>query len=161
MTFTFDGSTKIITVPPAITSFNAIDLYEEWKEWSIIGDNIKWPRAMETIGGDDIGGGQVVSPYFFLVNGWVIKPDERNHTLTVTGNIFASGGGSPFISTTGAYNVRIITVVSSNSLTVDTGGGGGGDPWAVDLPGSYAQGTAGYILGRAVLTVAKFIGLQK
>lgn len=28
-----------------------------------------------------------------------------------------------------------------------SGGGGGGDPWVTDLPGSYTAGQAGYILG--------------
>jgi hypothetical protein len=159
MAFTFDGATRIITVDAGVFSFNAQDLYEEWKEWFLLSDNAKWPIALETIGGDSIGSGQVVSPYFFVVNSWVIKPDESDHTLTVTGNLFSNGGGSPFISTTGAYNVRIVVVVSSNSLTVDTGGGGS-DPWATALPGSYSEGTAGKILGSKVLTLARFLGLK-
>ena len=39
-------------------------------------------------------------------------------------------------------------VNSSGYVTATNGGGGGGsDPWATALPGSYAAGTAGYIVG--------------
>lgn len=35
-----------------------------------------------------------------------------------------------------------------------------GDPWGTTLPGAYADGTAGKILGNKVLTVGKFLGLK-
>lgn len=147
MAFAFNGTTKVITVGAGVVAFNAQDLYEEWKDWAQVGMNAMWPQAMSTVGGESIGAGQTVSPYFFVINGWVIKPDESDHTLTVTGNLLADGGGSPFVSTTGDFNVRIITVVSSNSLTVDTGGGGS-DPWATAVASGYNPGTAGDYLNR-------------
>lgn len=38
--------------------------------------------------------------------------------------------------------------------------GAAADPWAVELPGAYADGTAGKIIGSKLLTVARFLGLK-
>lgn len=38
--------------------------------------------------------------------------------------------------------------------------GAAADPWAVALPGAYADGTAGKIIGSKLLTVARFLGLK-
>lgn len=40
------------------------------------------------------------------------------------------------------------------------GAASAGDPWGTTLPGSYADGTAGKILGSKLLTTAKFLGLK-
>lgn len=123
--FIFNGVTKVITLDVGVVAFNAIDLYSDWKDWILLSDNSKYPQAMSNVGGEDIGGGATISPYFFVINGWVIKPQEANHTLVVTGNLISESGGSPFINTTGNYNVRIISIVSSNATSL------GGDPTIV------------------------------
>jgi len=42
------------------------------------------------------------------MNGWKIKPQEADHTLTVSdGILLVNGGGDPFNDTVGAYVVRI------------------------------------------------------
>lgn len=38
--------------------------------------------------------------------------------------------------------------------------GSAGDPWGTALPGSYADGTAGKIIGSKLLTTGKFLGLK-
>lgn len=122
---TFDGVNKLIIVNNGINYLNTIDIYSWWKEWFQLEDNSKFLQAFRTVGGDPIGSNQVVSPYFFLLNGWKIKPYEDDHLLTVNGNLFLDGGGNPFIPTIGNYNVLINLQTSSNSTvnTISTGSG--------------------------------------
>lgn len=75
--------------------------------------------------------------------------------------------GTPYtVKCTGAnHNVADVKVVNQVSLIIGNSAGlievsGAGDPWATALPGAYANGTAGKILGEKVLTVAKFLGLK-
>ena len=119
----FDGINKIITITNGTTSISATELYSEWKEWLLINDNLKFLPAFRTVGGDPIGSGLYVSSYYFLMNGWRIRPYEGNHTLNVSGNLYVDGGGSPFIPTLGNYNVSVILSLSSDSKTtiVSTG----------------------------------------
>jgi len=115
---TFDGLSKIITINYGETELNAQrDLYSAWKRWISIGDNSKYLEAFRTVGGDSIGGGQSVSAYFFLMNGWRVRSWEENHFLTINGNLYVDGGGSPFLSTLGNYNVVISLQVSPQSIT--------------------------------------------
>lgn len=112
---TFDGPNKIIIIDNGVTSISAVQIYSEWKEWVVLDNNIKFLPALRTVGGDTIGPGQVVSPYYFLTNDWRVRPYEGSHTLTVSGNLYVDGGGSPFISTLGNYNVLVTLSVSSDS----------------------------------------------
>lgn len=115
---TFDGPSKIITIVNGETEIDTQrDLYSAWKRWVVINDNSKYLQAFRTVGGDPIGAGQSVSPYFFLLNGWRVRSWEGQHFLTVDGNLFVDEGGSPFIPTIGNYQVVISLVVSPQSIT--------------------------------------------
>jgi hypothetical protein len=70
-------------------------------------DNSKWPMALRQVGGDDLGSNLLIPPYFFLLNGWRVRPMEANHLLIITGNLFVDGGGQPIINTIGNYNVSV------------------------------------------------------
>jgi hypothetical protein len=124
--FTFSPTTKIINVNAGVTAFTAKELYSYWKEWLLVGDNSKWIQAMSTVGGEEIGGGQSIAPYYFVINGWKVRPQEASHTLTVSGNLLGEGGGSPYVSTIGNYNVSVVTIVTANAIAVPTGGAGSG-----------------------------------
>lgn len=127
---TFNGATKTISVNTGVTSLNVkVDLYSDWKEWLLLSDNAKYEQAFSTVGGDDLGGGLFLGDYYFLENGWKIKPQEGNHVLTVIGNLISRDGGSPFISTVGNFNVSIRSQYSSLTQTAN----GGGDPWETEL----------------------------
>jgi len=129
---TFDGPNKLIIVDNSVTSLDAkVDLYSDWKEWVVTAgsDNAKFLPAFRTTGGDELPGGQYVSGYYFLTNGWRIRPYEGDHGLTVAGNLFVDGGGNPFVPTLGDYTVLVNLQTSANSLTTvisGSDGGGGG-----------------------------------
>lgn len=120
----FDGITKLIIVNTGITSIDVkTDLYSEWKNWLLLSDNSKYLPAFRVIGGDEIGGGITVDGTYFLTNGWKLRPYEGNHALTINGNLYVDGGGSPLVQTIGSYNVLVNLVTSNivNLVTVSTG----------------------------------------
>ncbi len=118
---TFDGIKKRIIVNYGEDALDAErDIYSAWKRWNVQlddGDNAKYLQALRTVGGDPIGGSQIISPYFFLLNGWRLKPYEATHRLVVDGNLFVDEGGTPFVPTSGAHNVVIEMQTSSKSIT--------------------------------------------
>lgn len=117
---TFDWDNKLIIVNSGITSVDVkIDLYSDWKEWVLLGNNSSYLPAFRVSGWDNLWGWQYVWAFFFLLNGWKIRPYEGNHTLTVTGNLRSEDLSSPYTSTLGAYNVNIQTEFSSLTLQVD------------------------------------------
>lgn len=146
----FDGATKIITIVEPTDAFNAQDLYEEWKDWVRASDNSKWAQAFETTGGDPISPGQTNGPYFFVKPPWVLRPSEKNHTLEITGNLLAEGGGDPFVNTLGNFNVRVMIEFSANTLTVATGASDPGPiadaVWNEAHADHTTSGTAGELL---------------
>ena len=111
---TFAGATRLITVNGGITSLNVgVDLYSDWKEWQLVGDNVRFTQAMRAVGGDPTTVGKVLGATYFLMNGWRIRPDEVSHRLAVTGNLYTEEGASPFLATLGAYTVTIISEVAN------------------------------------------------
>jgi hypothetical protein len=126
---TFDGVNKLATLSAGTTSLSVIDLWSRWEDWVATSDNIKYLPMFASVGGDviDAGAGTSVPLYCFLLNGWRVKPQEADHTLNVTsGVLLVSGGGDPFVNTTGNYIVRINYSQPVQAITVSTGGGGGG-----------------------------------
>lgn len=127
---TFDGTNKLIVVNNGETELDAKeDIYSAWKRWMIeqesYGLTSKYEQALRTVAGDPITATQSVSPYYFLLNGWVLRPYEGDHLLTITGNLFVDGGGNPFTSTVGSYNVTINLVTSPQSITTVVSVSGG------------------------------------
>lgn len=119
---TYDTSLKLFILNPGVTAINAvIDIYSDVKEdWRTDALLNKFIFPVLAVGGQGIGGGQVISPYIILRNGWKIRPQEADHTLTVTGNLITDDESSPFADVLGDYQVIIKNIVTSNSLT--TGG---------------------------------------
>jgi hypothetical protein len=119
---TFDGIKKLIIVKTGETALDVeVDIYSAWKDWVLSG-NAKYHQALRTVGGDPTTGANYIAPYYFLMNGWKIRPYEGHHVLTVDGNLYVDGGGSPFTSTLGSYNVLTQLVLSNNAVTVTIGG---------------------------------------
>ena len=123
MAITFDPINKRIILDSAYVS--AAQLYSRWKEWAKTGENLKYDQAFYALGGDPLGGGLFVASYFFLMNGWRIRPMESNHLLVIDGNIGVYGGGSqPVVQTLGSYNVSVQYTVPVQAQGVATNGGG-------------------------------------
>lgn len=118
--YDFSGPNKIISLQSGVTSFTVEGLYSFWKNWVSSGSNSVYLPAFSPIGGDPISQTKSVAPYYFLTNGWKIRPWETNHQLEVEGNLFVDGGaGNPFIPTTGSYNV-FINISTSSDSTITT-----------------------------------------
>ena len=123
MSIQFDPINKRIILDSAYVS--AAQLYSRWKEWAKAGNNLKYEQAFYALGGDPLGGGLFVASYFFLMNGWRIRPMEANHLLVIDGNIGVYGGGSqPVVQTLGNYNVSVQYTVPVQAQGVATNGGG-------------------------------------
>ena len=109
MAYTFDGANKLVILSTGTVTLSLIDLWSRWKDW-VLSDSAQYAQAFDYVGGESIDSsvGTKVPLYLFQKNGWKIRPQEASHTLSVTdGILLVEGGGDPFVSTIGAYNVRI------------------------------------------------------
>lgn len=103
MNYTFNGTTKRITLPVGATVLNLPDLHARWKDWVLAGNASSLP-AFIAVGGDL----EVIPLYLLLQNGWKIVPQSANHTLTVSGGILETSDASdPFEDPAGSYKIRI------------------------------------------------------
>lgn len=121
MPITFDGATRRIILDS--TSVSAAEIWSRWVDWHSA--NAQWPLAFRQVGGDDLGGGLSIPPYFFLLSGWRVRPMESNHSLIITGNLFVQGGGVPVVQTLGAFNVSTQYTVPVQAQGISTSGGSG------------------------------------
>jgi hypothetical protein len=129
--FIFDGEAKTITLTSGTTNVSLVDLYSKWKEWVRTSNNSKYFQAFSTVGGDpiDIVAGTRVPLYLFLLNGWKIRPQAANHTLSVSlGILLVLGGGDPFLDPIGAFSVKILYQQPVQAIGYTISGGGGSSP---------------------------------
>ncbi len=176
MAYSFNGTTKIISLID-ITILDVRDLYSRWKDWSVAAGS-GFLQAMSVVGGDavDVAQGIYVTSYFFLENGWKIRPQEDDHKLIVNNGVLVDGaGGDPFVPTLGTFNVLVQYSQPVKSETVNISGGGGSTPaeiWAYSSRELTVSGETS--IAEAVrielatelaqimktMTVAKFLGLK-
>lgn len=125
--FTYDINNKLFILNSGVTDLDIrTDLYSDAKEDWLSSQTLNKLRfPILAIGGQSIGGGQVISPYFQLRYGWKIRPHEANHSLTVTGNLITDDDTDPLVDTIGDFNIRTKFITSSNSISV------GGIPTAI------------------------------
>lgn len=118
---TFDATNRLIIFNDGVSACDAKeDIYSDWKEWFKVDGNAKYLHAFRTTGGDELAPGSYLGAYFFLTNGWRMRPYEGTHQLNVDGNLFVDGGGNPFVPTVGNYNVLVTLNVSSISTSLVT-----------------------------------------
>ncbi len=129
MAYTIDPANKRIVLDS--TNVTAKSIYAAWVDWVALSDNIKYLPAFRTAGGDDLGGGLSIPPYYFLLNGWRVRPMEADQTLTIDGNLFVDGGGDPVVPTLGDFNVLVKSVVPVQAQGISTSGSTG--PSASDI----------------------------
>jgi hypothetical protein len=118
MAITIDGATKRIILDSA--SVTAAEIWSRWVDWHPA--NTEWPLAFQLVGGIPLGSGLFIPPYFFLMNGWRVRPMESSHNLTITGNLFVEGGGIPVVNTLGGYQVNVNYTVPVQAQGISTSG---------------------------------------
>lgn len=127
MPITIDGPGRLFVLSSGTTTLDVKDLYSRWKEWVLAADNSKYLPAFDSIGGQDIdtAAGTKIPAYLFLLNGWRVRPQAANHTLSVTsGVLLVAGGGDPFVDTVAAHVVRINYQQPVQAIGTSSGGGG-------------------------------------
>ena len=125
MEYQFDGASKVINIVSG-ASLDVRGLYSQWKEWTLTSGS-KFQTAFYVVGGDPVDEtlGIYISSYFYLNNGWRIKPMEADHSLDVSNGILLTvEGDNPFLTTDGYYNVIINRSLPIKSETINIGGGG-------------------------------------
>lgn len=123
MAISFDPVNKRIILDSI--SITATELYSRWVDWAATGDNLKYGLVFRQVGGDDLGGGLSIPPYYFLQGSWRVRPMESNHNLTITGNLFVEGGGVPVVSTLGTFQVNVNYTVPVQAQGISTSGSSG------------------------------------
>ena len=121
MAITLNGATRRIILDSA--SVSAAQIWSAWVDWHET--NQQWPLAFQLVGGNALGGGLFIPPYFFLMNGWRVRPMEASHNLTITGNLFVDGGGVPAVGTLGTYQVNVNYTVPVEAQGIATSGSTG------------------------------------
>jgi hypothetical protein len=154
--YTFDGANRLCILDSGSTELNVKDMYSRWKEWVILSDNAKFLPFLDVVGGNQTVGANSISSYFFILNGWRIRPQEANHILTVSGILNVEGGGDPFANTIGTWRVRIVQVIpmQAETITVDSGGASSG-PTASQIASTVWQ----HPFAAKLLTLKKFLSL--
>lgn len=128
MAYTFNGTTKRVTLPSGMVTLDLIDLHSRWKEWILAG-NAECLLAFSTVGGEITE----IPLYLFMQNGWLIVPQSANHTLNVTNGILVGqGGADPFTDPAGSYKIRINRQVPGIAVGYSTTGGSSG-PTAAEI----------------------------
>jgi hypothetical protein len=154
MAIIFDATNRRIILDSATVTVSHI--FSRWEDWVAQGDNIKYLPAFRTVGGDALLIGLDVPFYFFLTNGWRIRPMEADHTLVIDGNLFVDGGGDPIVPTLGNFNVLIRSVVPMQAQVVQAA--------AAAITPTDLTNIAGAVWSNPfvskLLTVAKFLGLK-
>lgn len=134
MATVFDGNTLTITLDAPTAGVLDLDiprLYSEWKEWQLSAfQNMGYPPAFRTTGGDAINATLSGVPSFFLQNqyGWRIKPFEADHTINIQGQLGGEDSTLPLtIPTTGGFtvlgfNIQPVAQVAGGTAVLDIHG---------------------------------------
>jgi len=134
MAYVFDGQSRLIILTPGTTTLDVQDMYSRWKDWASAGagENLIYAQAMRVVGGDTTLGDNSIANYFYLMNGWKVRPQEASHVLTVDGTLLEESGGDPFEDTIGTWRVRIVQIIPMQAETVAVDGAGAGGGLAAD-----------------------------
>lgn len=119
---TFDGAALEVTLPVIGTYDAKSNLYSAWKEWVSQADNAKYPPAFDTTGGDSLGAGKNIAPYFFCRNdlGWRIKMPPADGEVFVVGNIFPRDASQTLFIDNPGNDAFLRLEVSSQAIDVSS-----------------------------------------
>jgi len=122
MAINFNGPAKLMELGATDTVLSATQIYSRWKDWAATSDNAKYLVAFTTVGGDPLGNDVFITPYFFLMNGWKIRPYPQNYTLTITENLLTDDNTSPFSFPGGGFSIEVVRQFALKTETVDGAG---------------------------------------
>lgn len=147
-------------------AYSVQDIYEQWKEWTQIGDNLKFPPAMSSAGGEPLGGGERLGSAFFLNAGygWRIVPDvaEAQVKITLNGNLFASPATDPLFSYVGVLATIEMQLRTSTLPTImETGVSGLTPEESAVLASRAAQGSVDAIAAAVASALVEIIQSRK
>lgn len=159
MAIIFDAANRRIILDSS--SITATEIYSRWVDWAAAGDNAKFGLVIRQVGGDDLGGGLAIPPYYFLQGAWRVRPMEASHLLDLAGNLFVEGGGAPVVNTLGSFNVSVQYTVPVQAQAFSTAGGPSLTPaqiaeavWNALAAAHQAQGTMGQQLQGGAMNAA-------
>jgi len=106
---TFDGANRRIIEISASgdNSITWVDIYQDWKAWAKLTNNLGNDPAFRVVGGDPTTGVESLGSTFFLEAGWKFRPSEENHRVEIVGNIVSVVGERVTADTLGAYTVEV------------------------------------------------------
>ncbi len=118
----FDGPNLIIKLPAADTYDAKADIYSEWKRWAALSNNLGFPQAFDTTGGDPIGD-QFIAPYFFCRNdnGWRIEMPDADGEVFIKGNIVRRDTNDGLFNQAAGFDAFLQLEVSPQAIAVETG----------------------------------------
>lgn len=122
MAINFNGPAKLMELGATDTALSATQIYSRWKDWVATSDNAKYLVAFTTVGGDPLGNDVFITPYFFLMNGWKIRPYPQDYTLTITENLLTDDNTSPFSFPSGGHSIEVVRQFALKTETVDGAG---------------------------------------
>lgn len=169
---TFDGRRRRIIVNDGVTDLDIqTDVYSDWKEWARNGDNLKFARAIRTIGGDPTVGNLKAGDIYFFMNGWQMELDPT--VVRITGVLFSDDFESPLVNK-GTNDLVFAAAVSNLVTGKDTPvnvvtGDLSEVPTAQEnatavmeevVPANPIENSLGDYLANQLLSVKKFIGLS-
>lgn len=103
-------------------SFQVSDIYAAWKDWFLEGDNSKYLQAMESSGGEPVGGGESFGSAYFVLrsNGWKVCPItvESSVKITLVGNLFVSPSTEDLFEYDGVVGKCFIEIRTSTLPTI-------------------------------------------
>lgn len=162
---TFDAVNKRIILTGTVASIEAV--YTDWQAWLLLDTNSSYDSAFRLTGGDTLGGGLSIPFYYFLTNGWRIRPMESNQILTFIGNLFVDGGGDDaIVPTLGNYNVLAKMVVPIQAQGIATSGTTisvteiANAVWTAPISTMTSNTTIGGYIAKVLLSIPKFLGLK-
>lgn len=124
---TFNGDTLTITLDLGVYTVDVKeDLYSSWKLWAKTGDNMKYPLAFDTAGGDPTSATAFAAPFYFLRNdiGWHLYPPEQDGTFTLNGNLYPREPALPMVlPTLGGYTALLLIERDASAVVAVTGSG--------------------------------------
>ena len=117
----FDGVNLYITLPSTGSFDVENNFYSAWKEWVSTSDNAKFPPAFDTTGGDNVGAGQEIAPYFFCRNdlGWRIKMPTANGEIVVVGNMFPRDATVDLFEQSAGFDAFLRMEVSTRAVVIE------------------------------------------